>query len=91
MFTYLIVTQITLFTAIFFIIWSLSIFCTDYIDELLFLAFYLQSFYCTYSNITSSVVVNSPAAPQTHKRLSPALSDNEQRGGTATINDGKMQ
>ena len=36
------------------------IFCTDYIDKLHFLAFYSQSFYCTYSNVTSLVVINSP-------------------------------
>ena len=39
---YIVVTQITLFTAIFFVIWSLSIFCADDIDKLLFLAFYFQ-------------------------------------------------
>lgn len=35
-----------------------SIFCADYINKLLFLAFFLQSFCCTSSNVTSVVVVN---------------------------------
>lgn len=49
---YFVVMQITLFTAIFCVIWSLSILCADYIDKLLLSAFYWWSFYCTHSNVT---------------------------------------
>lgn len=72
--------------------WSLSIFCTDYIDELPLLASHLQSPHCTHSNATSPAVINSPLLCFTHGGLSPAHAEKAQRSSeTATINDSKTQ
>lgn len=60
--------------------------CVDYINVLLLWAFYKPSFYCTFSNVTSEVVVNSClssavlcVAP-TESSESPVHSETQQRG-----------
>lgn len=71
-------------------------FFVDYIKKLLLMAFYLQSFNSTYSNVTSVVVVTSSTSTDIQSLLCyavwliPARTQRVEKS-SGTINDDKMQ